>query len=207
MQPKVVVLGAGGHAKVCIETLEEQKFFDIIGCTSEAESRQDVLGYPILGSDSLLPQLYLSGVQYAMLAIGDNARRRRAGALAKECGYRLASAVSPRAIVSPRARLGDGILIVRGAIVNSLASVGEGAIINTGATVDHDCEIRPWVHIAPGAHLAGGVRVGEGALIGIGSCVLPGICIGAWARVGAGAAVICDVPDGATFVGVPARSV
>jgi UDP-perosamine 4-acetyltransferase len=205
MKPKVIVLGAGGHAKVCIETLEEVGFFDIIGCTSEAESLQEVLGYPVLGRDSLLPQLYLSGVEYAMVAIGDNARRRQAGMLAKDCGYRLASAISPRAIISPRARVSCGVLIVRGAIVNSVASIGEGAIINTGATVDHDCEIGPWVHIAPGAHLAGGVRVAEGALVGIGSCVLPGVCIGAWACVGAGAVVIHDVPERAIVVGVPAR--
>jgi UDP-perosamine 4-acetyltransferase len=198
-------LGAGGHAKVVIETLEEHGGYEIAGCTGEPGDLGDVLGYPILGSDDVLPQLYARGVRHAVPAIGDNARRRRVALRARQVGFTLASAVSPRAGVSGRARLGQGILIVRGAVVNASVTVGDGTIINTGATVDHDCEIGPWVHVAPGVHLAGRVSVGEGALLGVGSSVLPGIRVGAWARVGAGAAVTRDVPDGATVVGVPAR--
>ena len=46
--------------------------------------------------------------------------------------------------------------------------------------------------------LGGHVDVGAGAKI------LGGVRIGHHARIGANAVVLCDVPDGATAVGVPA---
>mgnify|MGYP003515698800 CR=1 FL=1 len=36
---------------------------------------------------------------------------------------------------------------------------------------------------------------------------LAGVRVGAWATIGAGAAVVHDIPDGVLAVGVPARSV
>jgi acetyltransferase EpsM len=55
--------------------------------------------------------------------------------------------------------------------------------------------------------LAGDVVVAEGALLGIGSSVIPGIHVGPWATVGAGAAVVRDLEEKGTFVGVPTRRV
>jgi acetyltransferase EpsM len=47
--------------------------------------------------------------------------------------------------------------------------------------------------------------VGEGTHIGAGVVVLPNLKIGKWCTVGAGAVVICDIPDFTTAVGNPAR--
>ena len=205
MRPQVVVLGASGHAKVVIEILEETREWNIIGCTTTRELSGEVLNYPVLGSDDLLPALYGSGVRHALVGIGDNRLRRQVSRRAHEMGFALINAVSPRAVVSPRARLGCGVVVMAGAVLNVDSIFGDGAIVNTRASVDHDCRVGPYAHIGPGVSLAGGVEVGEGAFLGIGSCVIPGVKIGPWAIVGAGAAVIKDVPERATVVGVPAR--
>lgn len=42
-------------------------------------------------------------------------------------------------------------------------------------------------------------------MIGAGAVILGDIKIGDYARIGANAVVLCDVPEGATAVGVPAR--
>jgi serine O-acetyltransferase len=47
--------------------------------------------------------------------------------------------------------------------------------------------------------------IGDNVRIGAGAKVLGSIRIGNNARIGANAVVLCDVPDGATAVGVPAR--
>jgi acetyltransferase-like isoleucine patch superfamily enzyme len=61
------------------------------------------------------------------------------------------------------------------------------------------------VHIAPGVRLAGDVALGDGVFLGIGAVAIPGVRVGAWTTVGAGAAVVDDLPEGIVAAGVPAR--
>jgi UDP-perosamine 4-acetyltransferase len=200
----VVVLGAGGHAKVVIEILEGIPGLSVHGCTSAEPGALPVLGYPVLGADDILPGLFNSGVRHAFVAVGDNRARLRAMREVTSLGFTLVQAVSPRAIVSARIRIGLGVAIMPGAVVNPDSELGDGAIVNTGATVDHDCRVGECAHIAPGVNLAGNVTIGTGAFVGIGSRVIPGRSIGEWAVVGAGTVVIRDVPPGVTVAGVPA---
>jgi UDP-perosamine 4-acetyltransferase len=201
---RVIVIGAGGHARVAIEILEEAGCYELAGCTGEG-GEEPSAGLPLLGDDAVLPQCYASGIRHAFVALGDNRARRDAMRMVTAAGFHLINAVSRRAAVSPRARLGQGVAVMAGAVVQANADIGEGAIVNTGASVDHDCRIGAWAHIAPGARLCGGVTIGEGALLGAGSSVTPGVAIGAWTVVGAGAAVVRSLPAGVTAVGVPAR--
>jgi UDP-perosamine 4-acetyltransferase len=203
--PQVVIVGAGGHAKVIIDILEQRDELRIAGCTSAARETEDVLGYPVLGTDDCLPALFSSGVRSAIVAIGDNRVRMDRLCHLRDAGFELVSAISPDAIVSPRAMLGRGVSVMPGAVINVAAGLEDGVIANTGSTIDHDCAIGQCAHIAPGANLGGGVRVGAGSLIGIGSRVIPGVTIGPWATVAAGAVVIRDLDANVTAMGVPAR--
>lgn len=47
--------------------------------------------------------------------------------------------------------------------------------------------------------------VGAGSWVGIGASVRQGVTIGRNVMVGAGAAVVSNIPDNVTVVGVPAR--
>jgi UDP-perosamine 4-acetyltransferase len=198
----VVIVGAGGHSKVIVDILEAIGSFEVVGFTSPSPA-DTLFGYRHLGPDSILPRLFADGVTSAFPAVGDNRVRRRLMGQLRSLGFLLPNAISPRAVLSPRARLGSGIAIMPGAVLNADASVDDGAVVNTGATVDHDCQIGAAVHLAPGTHLAGNVVVGLGSFLGIGCSVISCVLIGSWVTVGAGAAVIRDIPDHATVVGVP----
>ena len=201
---RLVLVGSGGHAKVVVEILEESPEFQIAGCTS-VDGSSDLLGYTVLGGDDRLPQLLQDGVRHAFVAIGENDLRQKLMVHITALGFTLVNAISPRAMISRRARLETGIVIMPGAIINAESKIGEGAIINTGATIDHDCVVGKYAHIAPGVNLAGTVSIGAGAFLGIGSRVIPGVSVGCWAVVGAGAVIVRDVPDRVTVAGVPAR--
>src|SRR2546425_1916329 len=101
MKERVVLVGGGGHAKVIIDLLEQTDEVDIAGCTTQDDGQREVLGYPILGPDELLPEIFRSGVRHAFAAIGDNRARLKHMHRLKEIGFTLINAVSSGAIVSP----------------------------------------------------------------------------------------------------------
>lgn len=198
---RAMVLGAGGHAKVVIATLQAAGW-EVAGAYDDDEARwgEEVLGVPIRGA---LVEARGADVEGAVLGIGSNRDRRR---IAGELDLSWVAAVHPSAVVHPSVQVGPGTVVFAGAVIQPDAEIGRHAIVNTAASIDHDCRVGDFVHVAPGCRLGGGVTVGEGALLGIGSAVLPGVEVGAWATVGAGAAVVRPVADGATVAGVPARS-
>ena len=55
MKRKIVLIGAGGHAKSCINLIEKINNFKIIGLTDSIK-RGYLLNYKILGDDSILDQ-------------------------------------------------------------------------------------------------------------------------------------------------------
>jgi hypothetical protein len=50
-------------------------------------------------------------------------------------------------------------------------------------------------------------KVRDGVLIGSSASMLGNVRIGAGAKIGVGAVVLCDMPEGATFVGNPAKAI
>ena len=206
MKPAIVVIGAGGHAKVCIELLRamgEQVDF----CIGTPGSAPSCVGVTVLYGDEYLDSLFADGYRRIFVALGANRLRVKLAGIATALGYELVNAVSPHAVVSPSARLGSGVAIMAGAVINAEASIGDLAIINTGASIDHDCVIGAGAHIAPQSALAGNVHVGAASFLGIGCKVVPDRRIGEQATIGAGTVVISDIADGATAVGVPARRI
>lgn len=205
MSKGVVIIGAGGHAKVCIELLRAMGT-PIAFCIGGDEVSETCLGVPVLRGDSHLARLRAAGHESAFVAVGSNTLRLRLAALARSLDYTLANAISPQAVVSPTARLGQGIAIMSGAVVNADTHVADLAIINTLASIDHDGSIGEGVHIAPHCGLAGNVTVGARAFLGIGCKVIPGISIGADVVAGAGSVIVGDIPPNTRIAGVPARN-
>jgi UDP-perosamine 4-acetyltransferase len=204
LRRKVVIIGAGGHAKVIINMLRSDPSVEIAGCTDQ-QARGAVSDVQILGDDTILAELYLKGIHHAFIAIGDNLLRQQLANKAVQMGFGFVNAISPFAYVADSVRLGSGIAVMAGSVIQADAQIGDHAIINTNASVDHDCKIGSFAHIAPGSTLSGKVVVGEGALIGTGVKVIDEIFIGKWSVMGAGAVVVEDIPARCLAVGVPAR--
>ncbi|AFZ16941.1 serine O-acetyltransferase [Allocoleopsis franciscana] len=74
-----------------------------------------------------------------------------------------------------------------------------GVVIHPDATIGPNCLILQQVTVVAGVKIGGHVDIGAGAKI-----IRP-VTIGNHAKIGANAVVLCDVPEGATAVGVPAK--
>ena len=205
---RVLLIGAGGHARVCLEALRDDPRHDVVGAVSRDGTGIDGLGIDVLDTDENLEiAAERAHATTAFVAIGDNRARAELARRWLALGSTLTSAISRHAVVSTTATIEPGVAMLPGAVVNAATTIGTGTIVNTNASVDHDCLVGEFAHIAPGAAIGGGVTIGDGALVGIGARVLPNLRIGEGATVGGGAVVIRDVPAGATVVGNPARPI
>ncbi len=197
----IAVIGAGGHAKVVLATLQAMGF-GVFAVYDDSPDKwgTEMMGVPVRGPVERIAE---DGILRAVLAIGDNATRCRLSV--KLRGIEWMTVVHPRAWVHSSVHLGGGTVVFAGAVIQPEARIGDHVIVNTAATIDHECVVGDYAHIAPGAHLAGRVEVGEGTFIGMGCNVIQCLRIGKWSTVGAGAVVTKRIPDHVTAVGVPAR--
>ena len=200
---KLIIIGAGPHSEVIVDIIEQCHQFEIVGLTDRKEGT--VLGYPILGDDSILPGLLHEGVRNAFIAIGNNRLRKLAFKDVRYMGFNMINVISPYAFVSKYAILERGVAIMQHAVINTNSHIGMGSIINTNASVDHDCDIGCFVHIAPGCAISGSTRIGDNTMLGTGTNVIDNIHIGHDVIIGSGAAVVKNIPDYCEAVGVPAK--
>jgi sugar O-acyltransferase (sialic acid O-acetyltransferase NeuD family) len=196
---KLVLIGAGGHAKVVIESAERSGLS--ISGVIDNRLGASVFGYPFLGS---LGNVALEADWQAVIAIGSNAVRAKiAASLEGEAHW--VSVIDPQAVISTRASIQSGTVVFAGAVIQADVKIGHHVILNTGCRVDHDVQIADYCHVAPGAILTGGVVLEEGVFVGAGAVVLPGVRIGAWSTLGAGSVATKDLSSGQVFVGSPAK--
>jgi sugar O-acyltransferase (sialic acid O-acetyltransferase NeuD family) len=202
---ELVVIGAGGHAKMVIEAARSRADLRVVACLDLQTSLTECLGVRVFEeSEERIDSFHRSGSCF-FVALGDNRLRQKVTLRLVEKGCRIATIIAASATVSPSASIGEGTVVMPNATIGACAIVGKGAILNTASSIDHDTLIEDFVHIAPGCHLAGKVHVGS--MLGIGTCVVPSICIGPWATLGANSTVIRDIPSHSTWVGSPARCI
>jgi serine O-acetyltransferase len=106
-----------------------------------------------------------------------------------------------------------GLQLTTGFVINREAKIGSDFhLIHCGNTKIHPdvvigegCGIMHDVTIGTNMDRPGVPRLGNNVFVGAGAKILGGISIGDGARIAANSLVVCDVPAGATAVGVPAR--
>jgi UDP-perosamine 4-acetyltransferase len=205
----LIVLCAGGHARVIIEALLSRGIRPVAVTDNDATRiGEAVRGIPITGSDTELLKMSADSVELAN-GLGNRASRTDSGLSGRRAlfgrfsalGYKFPAISHASAVIASDARLGDGAQVMACAVIQPAAQIGRNALVNTHAVVEHDCVVGDHVHVAPGAVLCGGVSIGESAHIGAGAVVLMGVRIGARAVVAAGAVVAKDVAAGGFAAG------
>lgn len=198
----VIILGAGGHAKVVFDILQLTGA-EIIGIISPDETRgRFCFGIEVLGNDEVVATYSPEDVILAN-GIGHLVRkdiRKKISVKMRQQGYSFASLVHPSATIAGDVDLAEGVQIMAGAIIQPGTSVSEDSIINSGAIVDHDCKIGKNCHVAPGAVCCGNVHIGDNTFIGAGATIIQNIRIGESSVIAAGATIYKDIPSGLIYI-------
>jgi sugar O-acyltransferase (sialic acid O-acetyltransferase NeuD family) len=195
----IVVIGAGGHARVIVSSLRAcgDRISGVFDDDPKLWGRK-LLGIPIRG-----PVETLRGYAgEAIVGVGDAEARR---SIVEQLSLNWATVIHPYSYVDPSVPIGAGTVIFAGCVVQPECRIGAHAIINTGATVDHNCIVGDFVQVAPNATLCGNVAVGDGTLVGASAVILENLEVGKWAVVGGGSTVIRNLPSHVTAVGSPAK--
>ena len=199
----IVIFGCGGHGRVVADTLKVARA-PLAGFLDDRPPASIVNEVPVLGDRGWLEKPDFLRQYSVVIAIGEAKLRRQLALLVLGHGGRLAKAIHPGSVIASDVSIGQGTVIMAGVVINTGSRIGRFAIVNTGATVDHDNLLEDGVHISPGCHLAGNVTCRADAFIGTGTSIIPRVQIGERAVIGAGAAVISDVPSDVLAVGCPA---
>lgn len=202
MSRDVIIIGAGGHAKVIADIVIKNND-NLLGFLDDNKPKNEVvLGYPILGrADDIVS---LADKAVFIIGIGDNFIRK---SISEKYNVVWHTAIHPSANIGIDVAIGNGTAIMANAVINISAKIGRHCIINTGAIVEHDNIISDFVHISPNVSLGGTINISERTHIGIGASVKNNINIAADSIIGAGAAVVKDIIESGIYVGVPARRI
>ncbi|RUO49512.1 acetyltransferase [Pseudidiomarina donghaiensis] len=195
----VLVLGAGGHARVLIEVLLAQGR-EIVGLVApQVSDAPEFDGLPHFKADDDVLNFAPDAIELVN-AVGSlpqaSALRERLFTRFSGLGYAFTTVIAPSAVVSQFAQLEQGVQILPGAIVNGCA-IGANTIINSGAIVEHDVQVGAQCHVAPGAVICGDVTLAERVHVGAGATIIQGLHIGTEAVIGAGSVVTRAVPANA----------
>ncbi|WP_122642457.1 acetyltransferase [Luxibacter massiliensis] len=206
MKQQVILIGAGGHCKIIIESLDTDRF-EIIGIIDSFTPKGTfICDIPVIGTDDDAEKIFKQGVHLAIVTIVGNLKLRRS-LLDKyrKIGFHFPSVIHKTCHISSSAILGNGITVLANACINAEAKLDDFVTINTGAIIEHEVYVEENSHIAPGAVILGGSRIGKESMVGAGSTVLQQVVIGNYCMIGAGSVVLKNIGCGVTAYGNPAK--
>ena len=205
MNKRLIIVGASGHGKVCVDIAERLGHWNEIYFLDDDESIKSLMEFEVIGT-SLNITKYVDDSEF-FVAVGKNEIRKKIQNRIELEGGHTVSLIHPNAVIGKNVNIGVGTVIMAGVVINADTSIGKGCIINTGSTVDHDCQLGDYVHVSPGVNIAGTVKVGDLTWLGIGSKVSNNLTITSNCVIGAGAVVVKDIKTSGTYIGVPVRKI
>jgi sugar O-acyltransferase (sialic acid O-acetyltransferase NeuD family) len=201
--------GAGNSEGVRLaQTInQKQSRWDRIVVLDDDPARrgQTILGVEIAGPFALLEQAWDSD-EVANLVARTTVKRWAARSKIEDYGLSFATMINP-GVDTTGAEFGRDAIVYQNATIGPLVSMGEGSVVFMGGVVGHGSKLGRGCVVAPNAVINARVQVGDGVYVGSNATILPEVKVGSWVTIGAGTVVTNNVPDGATVMGVPSKTI
>lgn len=210
IKSKLILIGAGGHCKSCIDVINQEGKYEIVGILDLPEKKgENILGYEVIGCDEDIRKYHDLGCEF-LITIGQiksAITRKNIFNKLVSLDAKIATIISPRAYVSSNSVIDKGTIVMHHAFVNAGAFIGENCIINTGSIIEHDAKIGAHSHISTSAIVNGDCKIGHETFVGSNATISSQVNVGNNIVIGAGSLVIKNVESNQTVVGVPAKKI
>lgn len=203
----LLLLGGGGHCASVVDVIESIPDYEVAGIIeTDGSVETSFLGYPVLGTDSDLPQ-WIEQFPNCVITVGQiksSAIRKKLFERVKSLGGKLPVIQSPLARVASSAKIAEGSIIMHFALVNHYAEVGSNVIINNRALVEHGAIVGNDTHVSTGAIVNGDCCLGSDSFLGSGAVMVQGKKTANQCLIGAGSVVTRNLEVAGTYIGNPA---
>lgn len=206
----VVIVGAGGFGREVLEILKDcnkiSKTLHILGFIDENDHLHGKIinNYPVLGGLDWIIE-HNSKDLACVCAVGACETRKQVVEKLEKTGVDFYNAIHPSVIIKDFVELGRDVVINAGSILAVNSKIGDHVHINFNSTIGHDAVIGNYCTIGPMVIITGYNSLDEGVYVGAGAAFIQDVSVGSWSTIGAGAAVVEDIPEKVVAVGVPAK--
>ncbi len=194
---KKALIGAGGFADEIKAHMNE---FDMVCFVDDSYYKEN--------NKNILPLSEFNPTEYEVLvAVGDSfLRKELISRLPKETKYFTFIHKSAQ-ILGNDVEIGEGSILCAGTIVTTNCVIGKHTHLNLQTTIGHDCRIGDYFTTAPGVKISGNNEIGECVYIGTNASTKQKLKISDNVVVGMNAAVVKDICESGTYVGIPAKKI
>lgn len=206
---ELLLIAASGLAREVMAAVRGGDQFDVLGLVDDDSSRTGTVldGAHVLGRvedvrDYPAARLVVCA---GSGAVRSDIVRRLAGLGVAQS--RFATIIHSSVSIPEGCYVGEGSILLANVVLTAAVQIGSHVVAMPQVTFTHGDVVEDFATFAAGATLGGSVVVGRAAYVGMNCSIRQNVRIGERAVVGMGAAVVADVPDGQTWVGVPARQI
>ena len=192
---KLALFGYGGHAReVACQMNQEVTFF--------VDNKYAPTVPNVTGISTFNPEEYLM-----MVAVADSKDRADiVSRLPKETKY--FTFIHPSVLImDDNIKVGEGSFIGANSILTTNIKLGKHALLNRENHIGHDCFIGDYFSAMPCAVVGGNVWIDNKVYLGSCSNIKEKIKIVANVVIGMNAAVVKNITEFGTYVGVPAKKI
>lgn len=145
---KLLIIGCGGHGCNCLEIAKtmqagEEPLYSGFAFIDDNHAGEKRLECDVIGTVDDIKH-FADEYEYAFVAIGNNSSRKKIINMLIDAGFKIATLISPKAIISPYSRIGLGCIVFPFASVEHNAIVEDGVVIDTGVVIGHDATIKAY---------------------------------------------------------------
>lgn len=203
----LIIIGAGGLAREAYDLAYlcygNDPGFRVKGFLSDGPSDIESMGYPPVLAKVANYNVEPDDVFFC--AIGKVSDRRKTVEIILNKGGKFINLIHPTAVISPSAKIGNGIAIKAFCVLASDCIIEDYTYLQSSVIMGHDVHIGRYCHVNSFAFFAGCVRVHNMVTVNAGARIVQSVIVEEQSVVGMGSVVLNRVKKGTTVFGIPAK--